>query len=136
MLCSRFHVSCKRYDLHRTVYMIFLLPGQVDDPLVGTASEVKFRIAELGYEGTVYEGVNVWKNLLHSLVCKNLLICESGIAPDVLAGLLLDAASEFGEGLNLIERVTTGECDVGKLIGLDHLQQFLYGHFPATAEIP
>ena len=136
MICSRFHVSFKRYDLHRTVYMIFLLPGQMDDPLVGTAAEVEFRVAEFGNERTVDEGVDVWEDLSHALVCEDFLVCESGVAPDVLAGLFLDAAGKFGEGLDLVERVAAGERDVGELIGLDHLQKFLDCHFPATHEIP
>ena len=136
MICSRFHVSFKRYDLHRTVYMIFLLPGQMDDPLVGTATEVEFRVAEFCHEWTIDKRIDERKDLSHALVCKDLLVCESGVAPDVLAGIFLDAAGKFGEGLDLVERVAAGKCDVGEFIRLYHLQQFLDGHFPAAHEIP
>ena len=76
--------------------------GQMYDPLVGAAAEVEFRVVEFCHERTVYESIYIWKDLAHAWVCQDLLICESGVAPDVLSCLLLDAASQFGERLDLI----------------------------------
>ena len=97
---------------------------------------MEFRVAKFGHERSVDECVDVWKDLAHALVREDFFVCESGVAPYVLAGLLLDAAGKLCKGLDLVERVAAGECDVGKFIGLDDLQKLIYGHFPAPMKIP
>ena len=97
---------------------------------------MKFGVAEFCHERTIDEGIYIRKDLAHTRVRLDLLVCESGIAPDVLACLLLDAACEFGKGFDLIERVTAGEGHVRELVGLDDLEKFINGHFPTALEIP
>ena len=79
----------------------------MDDPLVGTATEMKVGIPQFSFERPVHKSVNIWKYLAETLICKDFLISEAGIAPDVLAGLFLYTPGQFGEGFHLIERVTS-----------------------------
>ena len=104
--------------------------------LIGAAAEREVGVAERFHIRAIDQGINVWKNLTETWVSENFLIGESCVAPYVLACLLLDSARQFGKGFHLIKRVTTGECDIGKLICLNHLQQFIDGNLLATIEIP
>ena len=49
---------------------------QMNDPLVGAATEMELRVSELGDERTIDEGVDVWQDLLHTIVRQNLLVGE------------------------------------------------------------
>ena len=64
------------------------------DPLVGTATEMKIRIAELCDEGTVHQSIDIWKYLPQALVRQYFLVCKTGVAPYILSGLLLYAYAD------------------------------------------
>ena len=128
--------SFERGDGYSSCNLVVGFLREVDYALVGAAAEVELGVAEGFDEGAVDEGVDIWQDHAHALVGEDLLICEAGVAPDVLAGLLLYAAGQLGEGLDLVERVAAGECDIRELVGLDDLEQFIDRHFPAAGEIP
>ena len=109
---------------------------QMDDPLVGAAAEMKIWITERLDERAVHQGINIWKYLLETFISKDFLICKTGIAPYILAGLFLYAASQFRESLHLIERVSAGKGDIGELIGLYHFKYLIDRDFPTSLEIP
>ena len=67
---------------------------------------------------------------------QDLLIGEAGPAPDGLAGLFLDAAGQFREGIDLIQRVSAGETHVGHAVGLDDVQDLLHIHPLTGVEVP
>lgn len=108
----------------------------MDDPLVGAASERKVGIAQGFHERAIHKGIYIWKNLAETLVRKDFLICESCVAPYVLSGLLLDPAGQFGEGLHLIERISSREGDISELVRLDYIQKLLDGHIISAPEVP
>jgi hypothetical protein len=108
----------------------------MDYALIRAAAEMEFRVAKFLNERTVDQCIDIREKLAQALVRNNLFICKSCIAPDVLAGLLLDAACEFSKRFNLVERIASRECDIGKLICLHNLQKFIDGNFPAAIEIP
>ena len=89
-----------------TFNMFFNMFRQMYDPLVGTATEMEFRITERFDERTVDQCIDIWQDLLHALVLKDLLIGESCIAPDILAGFLLDTTGQLGKCLNLIQGIS------------------------------
>lgn len=104
--------------------------------LVGAAAERKIGIAEVLDEGSVDKDVKIREYHAQAFVCKNVLIFEAGVAPDCLVGFFLDAAGQLGEGLNLIERVASGEGDVCEFVVLDDVKELLDRHFPAAFEVP
>ena len=104
--------------------------------MVGTASEREVRIAQILDERAVYKNIQIRKYLAQAFILQDFLILKTGIAPDGLAGFFLYAASQFGKRLDLIKWVTAGKCDIGKLIVLYDVQQFLDGHFLASLEVP
>ena len=108
----------------------------MDDALIGAAAEMELRITKSLNERTVNQSIYIRKKLAQTLVCRDLLILEAGVTPYVLSGLFLDTASEFCKGLNLIEWISPGECDIGKFIRLYHLQKFVYGNFPTALKVP
>jgi hypothetical protein len=108
----------------------------MDDTLVGAATEMKIGIPQFSFERAVHKSINIWKYLAQTLISKDFLVSEAGIAPYILAGLFLYATGQFREGFHLIERVATGEGDIGEFIGLDHFQEFIHADQPAAVEIP
>ena len=87
-------------------------------------------------ERAVDQCIYIWKDPAHTLIGKDFFVCKAGIAPYVLACLLLYASGELRKGLDLIERVAAGECDIRELVGLDDLEQFIDADFPAAGEVP
>lgn len=110
--------------------------GEVDYALVGAASEEKLGIAEGLDEGAFDKGVDIWQNAAQAVVGEDFLVGEAGVAPDVLAGFLLDAACQFGEGFDLIERIAAGKRHIGEFVFLHDVQKLLNGHFSSAHEIP
>ena len=108
----------------------------MDYTLIGTAAKSQLCSAFFQNEWSFHKDIEMRKDLTEALISKHLLICKAGITPDGLSGFFLDAAGKFRKGLHLIQRVTSGECDVGELISLDDFEKFIYGHFPAAHEIP
>ena len=108
----------------------------MDDALVGAAAEVELGIAKGFDERAVDQCVYIWKDPAHSLVGEDFFVCKAGIAPYVLACLLLYASGELRKGLDLIERITPGKGDIRELVGLDNLEQFIDADFPAAGEVP
>ena len=76
--------------------------GEMDYALVGTSSEMEFSIAKFLNERAINQGIDIWQDHAQTFVCKNFFIGEAGVAPDVLAGLFLDAAGKLCEGLYLV----------------------------------
>ena len=109
---------------------------QMYDALVGAAAERQVRIAKLCLERTVHKSIDIWKNLAEARVGLNLLLGKSGVAPDGLAGLLLDAACKLCESLNLIQRVTSRKSDISKLVLLNDVKKLLHCHLISALEIP
>ena len=56
----------------------------MDDTLVGTASEMKVRVAKAGYERAVNQCIDIWKDHAQTSVSEDFFVCEAGVAPDVL----------------------------------------------------
>jgi hypothetical protein len=109
---------------------------KVNDALIGAAAEMEVGVTEFSHERTVNESINIWKDLAHAGICQDLLISETGITPDILSCFLLDAACQFSEGLNLIERITPGKCHIRELVRLDNLKEFLYRDLLSTLKVP
>ena len=97
---------------------------------------MKFRITKLCNERAVNQSIYVRKQLAEAFVSEYIFVCESGITPDILAGLLLDAAGQFSECLNLIEGISSRESNICEFISLDDLQDLVYRDFPASMKIP
>lgn len=110
--------------------------GEVDDALVGAASEEESGVAEGLDEGAFDEGVDIWQNAAQTVIGEDFLVGEAGVAPDVLAGFLLDAARQFGEGFNLIEGIAAGKRHIREFVILHDVQKLLNGHFASAHEIP
>ena len=116
--------------------LVFIFRVKMDDALVRAAAEMKLRIAERLDERSVNQCIYVLKNLAQTSVSENFLVCKPGIAPYVLAGLLLYAAGKFREGLDLIEGVSPGECNIRELVCLDDIQNILDIHLASPLEVP
>ena len=97
---------------------------------------MEVRVAKLPDKRAIDQRVDVRKNLAQTFVCHDFLVCESGIAPDVLSGLLLYAACQLRKGFYLIERVTSGEGDIREFVGLHDLKEIVDRHLPSPLEIP
>lgn len=104
--------------------------------LVGTASERKVRISQIFDERTIDKDIQIRKDHAQARVRENFLILETGIAPYSLAGFFFYATGKFGEGFNLIKRVTSGECHICEFVILYNVQEFLHGHFLSALEVP
>ena len=108
----------------------------MDYALVGAAAERQFGGALFENERSFDEDIKIWKDLTEMLVREHFLVCETGVAPDGLAGFFLYAAGKFGESLDLIERVAAGKCDIGEFIFLDYIKERLNGHLLSSVKGP
>jgi hypothetical protein len=106
------------------------------DALVRTAAERQIRISEPSHKRAINQCVDIWENLFKMRIRQNLFMGETSVAPDILSRLFLDTSCKFGKTINLIERVTSRESYVSKLILLDDVKKFLNSHLISPFEIP
>ena len=97
----------------------------MDYTLIGTAAKSQLCSAFFQNERSFHKDIEMRKDLTEALVSKHLLICKTGITPDGLSGFFLNAAGKFRKGLDLIKRISAGKSDIGELIVLDDVKQFL-----------
>lgn len=109
---------------------------QVNDPLVGAAAKQKFRVSLFLDERTVHKYVQIWQDLRQFAAFQYVFVCETGIAPDGFFGFRLDSFCEFGECVDLIQRVASGECHVAEFVGLYDFEKFVHARFMTGIECP
>jgi hypothetical protein len=73
----------------KSIVFLFI---EFNDPLVRTATEREISIAQLLDVRAFNQGIKIRKNHTQTFIRKDFLVGESGVTPDGLACLFLDAA--------------------------------------------
>ena len=107
----------------------------IDDTLVGRASEEQVRVTKTLDKGTIDEYVEQFQEF--ALRPRNQrLEGKPRVAPDILVRATMDGTCQIRKAVALIHGVATRKGDVGVWIGFDDLHQLLRRHLTAALGVP